>query len=85
MSAPKSPVRYIVSAPIHAVKLAERPGSSLRDPTETLVKIPVDAVLHAEGSVAPSGLITVFWNSEPFSIFFEDLEEKAQILSPATP
>jgi hypothetical protein len=85
MPAPKSSARYQISAPIHAVKLAERPGSSLRDPTETLVKIPADAVIHLEGSAAPSGLITVFWNGDPFSIFFEDLEEKARILNAATP
>jgi hypothetical protein len=83
MSAPKSSVRYRVSAPIHAVKLAEHPGSSLRDPTETLVKIPADTVIELEGRRSSSGLITVLWDGDPYSVFFEDLEEKAQMLTPA--
>ena len=32
------PIRYKVSKPLQAVKLAEHPGSSLRDPTGTLVR-----------------------------------------------
>jgi hypothetical protein len=83
MPAPKSSVRYKVSSPIHAVKLADHPGSSLRDPTETLVKIPTDAVIELEGQPSPSGLVNVLWNGDAFSVFFEDLEEKAQILTPA--
>ncbi|HYL73973.1 MAG TPA: hypothetical protein VEU96_07185 [Bryobacteraceae bacterium] len=85
MPAPKSSVRYKVSTPIHAVKLEEHPGSSLRDPTETLVKIPVDAVIELEGRASSSGLINVLWDGDPYSVFFEDLEEKAQLLTAAVP
>jgi len=75
------PVRYKISVPIHAVKLEARPGSSLPDPTGTLVEIPMDAVIEAEGQAARSGLINVLWNGEVFSVFYEDLQEKAQIVS----
>ena len=75
------PVRYKVAVPIHAVKLEARPGSSLPDPTATLVEIPIDAVIEAEGQAARSGLINVVWNGETFSVFNEDLQEKAQIVS----
>jgi hypothetical protein len=74
------PVRYKVSVPIHAVKLEARPGSSLPDPTGTLVEIPVDAMIEAEGQAGRSGLINVLWNGEVFSVFNEDLQEKAQIV-----
>jgi len=75
------PVRYKVAVPIHAVKLEARPGSSLPDPTGTLVEIPMDAVIEAEGQAARSGLINVLWNGAVFSVFYEDLQEKAQIVS----
>jgi hypothetical protein len=75
------PVRYRVGVPIHAVKLEARPGSSLPDPTGTLVEIPVDATIEVEGQAGRSGLINVLWNGEVFSVFNEDLLEKAQIVS----
>ena len=75
------PVRYKVVVPIHAVKLEARPGSSLPDPTGTLVEIPADAVIEAEGQAARSGLINVLWNGAVFSVFNEDLQEKAQIIT----
>jgi hypothetical protein len=71
------PTRYKVRKPLQAVKLAEHPGSSLRDPTGTLVQIPVDVVLELEGGVGESGLINVVWNGEVYSVFNEDLQEKA--------
>ena len=79
----KPRVRYKTSKPLHAVKLEEHPGSTLRDPTGTLVEIPVGTILEAEGAAAQSGLINVFWNGEAFSVFFEDLQEKGQQLSSA--
>jgi len=85
MPASKASVRYKVCAPIHAVKLQEHHGSSLRDPTETLIKIPVDAVIELEGRRSSSGLINVLWDGDPYSVFFEDLEEKAQVLTVAVP
>jgi len=75
------PVRYKVAVPLHAVKLEARPGSTLPDPTGTLVEIPVDAVVEAEGQAGRSGLINVLWNGEVFSVFNEDLQEKAQIVT----
>lgn len=84
MPLPKPPIRYQVSTPLQAVKLEEHPGSSLRDPTGTLVQIPAEAILEAEGSVARSGLINVLWNGEAFSVFYEDLQEKAKLVTPAS-
>ena len=71
------PTRYKVRKPLQAVKLAEHPGSSLRDPTGTLIQIPADVVLEIEGGVGESGLINVVWNGEAYSVFNEDLQEKA--------
>jgi len=83
MASSKQPVRYKVSIPLQAVKLEEHPGSSLRDPTGTLVEIPADVVIELEGGVARSGLINILWKGEAFSVFYQDLEEKACLVSPA--
>ena len=83
MRATTSRLRYKISTPLHAVKLQEHPGSSLRDPTNTLVEIPADAVLETEGSVGESGLINVLWDGGAFSVFYEDLKEKARLLKSA--
>ena len=74
----KPPIRYKVSEPLQAVKLAEHPGSSLRDPTGTLVQIPAQVIVEIESSVEQSGLINILWNGEVFSVFNEDLQEKAE-------
>jgi hypothetical protein len=79
----RQPIRYKLSEPLQAVKLAEHPGSSLRDPTGTLVRIPADVIVEVEGLVADSGLINVLWNGEVFSVFNEDLQEKALPVSAA--
>jgi hypothetical protein len=76
-------LRYRVRSPLQAVKLEEHPGSSLRNPTDTLVQIPPDAMLEVEGRVAHSGLVNVLWNGAAFSVFYEDLQEKAQLVTPA--
>ncbi|HEX5229543.1 MAG TPA: hypothetical protein VFW44_17650 [Bryobacteraceae bacterium] len=65
------------------MKLTDHPGSSLRDPTGTLVQIPAEVVIETEGDVAESGLVNVVWNGEAYSIFHEDLEEKAAPVSAA--
>jgi hypothetical protein len=83
MRNPRTPVRYKVFKPLQAVKMAEHPGSTLRDPTGTLVQIPAEVILELEGSAGPSGLINVLWNGEVFSVFNEDLQEKAGPVSPA--
>ncbi|MGA2880026.1 MAG: hypothetical protein ABSG13_13845 [Bryobacteraceae bacterium] len=79
----RSPIRYKVFKPLQAVKLAEHPGSSLRDPTGTLVQIPAEVIVEIEGGVADSGLINVHWKGEVFSVFNEDLQEKASPVSAA--
>jgi hypothetical protein len=79
----KPRVRYRISMPLHAVKLEEHPGSSLRDPTGILIEIPAQAILEVEGGVAQSGLINVLWEGGAFSVFYEDLQEKANLLSSA--
>jgi len=68
---------------LQAVKLEEHPGSSLRNPTDKLVEIPADSVLELEGRVASSGLVNVLWDGGAFSVFYEDLQENAQVLTPA--
>jgi hypothetical protein len=80
-TSPKSPARYKVSIPLHAVKLEPHPGSTLRDPTAELVEIPTDSIIESEGQVAGSGLINVLWNGSAFSVFYEDLREKAEKLT----
>jgi hypothetical protein len=77
------PVQYRTSLPLKAVKLEDHPGSTLRDPTGMLIEIPADVVVEIEGILAKSGLITVLWNGGAFSVFFEDLQEKAQIVDRA--
>jgi hypothetical protein len=74
------PVRYRVSTPLQAVKLEEHPGSTLRDPTGTLVEIPPDEILEAEGDASRSGLINVLWNGAAFSVFYQDLQERARLM-----
>jgi hypothetical protein len=78
---PKTSARYKVSLPLPAVKLEPHPGSSLRNPTTTLIEIPADSIIESEGQVAGSGLINVIWNGDAFSVFYEDLREKAEILT----
>ena len=78
MPSSKSSIRYKVSVPLQAVKLAEHPGSSLRDPTGTLVQIPAEVIVEIEGGVTQSGLINILWNGEVFSVFNEDLQERAE-------
>jgi hypothetical protein len=80
-TSPKAPPRYRVSVPLQAVKLETHPGSTLRDPTPVLVAIPTDSIIESEGQVAGSGLINVLWNGDAFSVFYEDLREKAEILT----
>lgn len=71
------PVRLKVATPLDAVKLAEHPGSSLHDPTATLLSIPPGVVIELAGKVAPSGLVNIQWNGEFFSVFNEDLQANA--------
>lgn len=79
----KAGTRYKVTLPVQAVKLEEHPGSSLRDPTGTLVTIPADVIIEMEGTVR-SGLVNVLWNGEAFSVFYDDLQENARLVNPAS-
>jgi hypothetical protein len=72
--------RYKLSVPVKAVKLEEHPGSSLRNPTSTLIEIPPNVIVEMEGAVAPSGLVSVLWGSIAFSVFYEDLLAGAHML-----
>lgn len=74
-------VRYRLSGPVNAVKLEEHPGSTLRNPTSTLVEIPANVIVELEGAVAASGLVNILWNGDAFSVFYEDLKDKAQVLN----
>ena len=75
--------RFQLLNPLPAVKLEEHPGSTLRSPTEILLVIPPGAIVEAEGSPSRSGLITILWNGDPFSIFHEDLEKSSKPLDSA--
>jgi hypothetical protein len=81
---PASRVRCKLSEPVTAVELEEHPGSSLKSPTDTVVRIPPDAVIELEGPVAPSGLINVVWDGHAFSVFYEDLKASGQVTETAT-
>ena len=69
----RSQVRYRTTSGITAVKLEEHPGSSLRDPTGILVKIPGGVDVELDGAVSPTGLVTVLWERQAFAVFYEDL------------
>ena len=80
MRSSSAPVRYKLFKPVRAVKLQEHPGSSLRNPTETLVAIPANVIVELEGMPAPSGLSNILWNGDAFSVFYEDLRENGQVV-----
>jgi hypothetical protein len=77
------PVRIQLFKLVRAVKLQEYPGSSLRNPTGTLAEIPAGAIVELEGAAAPSGLCTILWSDDAFSVFYEDLKENGHILDSA--
>ena len=82
MRGPNPRVYYKLSSPVQAVKLEAHPGSSLRDPTQDLVVIPADTTIEVETvNDSKSGLVDVLWNGHAYSVFFGDLQEKAQIVS----
>ena len=70
-------VRYKLTAAIQAVKLEPHPGSSLPDPTGTLMTIPAESVIEVQGRTSASGLANIVWNGQTFSVFFEDLRDRA--------
>jgi hypothetical protein len=73
-------VRYKLLQSLNAVKLTDHPGSSLRSPTSTLIEIPQGALVELEGAVGPSGLVNIIWDGTAFSVFHEDLTEKAEMI-----
>jgi hypothetical protein len=80
---PNRQTRIKLSKLVRAVKLQEQPGSSLRNPTGTLVEIPAGVIVEIEGAAAPSGLCNILWNGDAFSVFYEDLKENGRILDSA--
>jgi len=74
------PVCYRLFKPVRAVKLKDHPGSSLRTPTGTLLEIPANAIVELERGASTAGLSTILWNSDPFSVFYEDLKENGNIV-----
>lgn len=77
-------MRYRLAKPVSAVELEEHPGSSLRDPTNHLVEIPANVVVEVEGVVDSAGLVNVLWSGVAFSVFYEDLTERAHIVGAQT-
>jgi len=44
--------------------------------------IPADVTIELESITTPaSGLVDVLWNDHAYSVFFGDLQEKAQIVT----
>jgi hypothetical protein len=76
----KAAIHYRLVRPIRGVKLAAHPGSSLPDPTETLVEIPSASLIGTEGPASHSGLVNVTWNGDAFSVFFDDLRENGEVV-----
>lgn len=74
----KNRLQYELSAPLQAVRMEPHHGSSLRDPTADLIEIPAGSIIETEGHAGSSGLISVLWNGQAFSVFNEDLREKSQ-------
>jgi hypothetical protein len=84
MSDSRTPVHFQLFESVTAVKMEEHPGSKLRSPTGNLVRIPANATVEMEGGVPPSGLVTVLWGGNVFSVFYEDLKESARSVSDGT-
>jgi len=80
MSAPRI---FRLLAPVSAVKLQDHPGSRLRSPTETLIKIPADTMVEIEGVLSPSGLVTIVWEGDAYSVLYEDLEQNGRVVGGA--
>ena len=80
---PGRATRIKLFGPVRAVELQEHPGSSIRNPTGTLVEIPAGATVELESAAAPSGLCNVLWDVQAFSVFYEDLRENGHVLDPA--
>jgi len=72
--------RYRITRPLSAVKLEDQPGSRLRKPTATMVELATGVIVEAEGSRQPSGLITVLVGADAFSVFFDDPQERAEVV-----
>ncbi|MEO8048785.1 MAG: hypothetical protein ABI833_00090 [Acidobacteriota bacterium] len=77
-------VRINLLRPVTAVKLQDHPGSSLRNPTEVLIEVPPGASVEIEGPAAPSGLCTILWNGDAYSVFYEELRENGRHLDSLT-
>jgi hypothetical protein len=45
------------------------------------VKIPAGVFVELDGTVAPSGLVTVIWEQDPYAVFYEDLTGVGQVVS----
>jgi hypothetical protein len=73
-------LRYQLSQAVSAVKLEAHPGSKLRSPTGNLVRIPANVIVEQEGGVPPSGLVTILWEGNAFSVFYEDLRDASRSL-----
>ncbi len=69
---PSRPARIRLFSSVSTVKLQEHSGSSLRNPTGTLVEIPAGVIVRIEG--------TVLWEGDAFSVFYEDLRQNGHIL-----
>lgn len=80
----KKTVRYELSAPVQAVRMEAHQGSSLRDPTADLIEIPAGSVIETEGHAGSSGLISVLWKGQAFSVFHEDLRQKTSEPAPGS-
>ena len=74
-------LRVRISKPVRAVKLQAHPGSTLRNPTETLIEIPADVVVILESAAAPSGLCNIIWGNDAYSVLYDELTENGHFLN----
>jgi len=80
MAIPLEP-RYRLVSPLTAVRVEARYGSSLKETTDTLVKIPAGALVEPESSVTKAGLLNIRWNGASYSVFHEDLQAGAELVA----
>ena len=79
-----APIRFTVhveDAEIHGMGFLFRLIISLSPDLECAGVLHPGLVIEIEGVVSSSGLVNVLWNGEVFSVFNEDLQEKAHLVN----
>lgn len=73
-----SHVQYTLHAPLSAVKVfAEPTGETMQHPV--LSPIPDGSTVQFEGDIVLSGMVMILWQGSRFSVFWDDLIERATL------